>query len=131
MPKGARVLVVDNSPALRSDLTALLRLQGYEVSAAADGRDALTRLTTAQVDIVISDYEMPNMKGDMLRELLRSHPSTLRLPFIMISAVTPPSINDDIAYRALKKPIVISELISNIEKLLMASSAVSRQRAPD
>jgi CheY-like chemotaxis protein len=130
MPKGARILVVEDNAALRSDLTAILELEGYNVSAAKDGRDALTRLTLGLVDVIISDLEMPNMKGDMLRELLRSHPSTLRLPFIMISSGPPPSIDGDIAYAVMKKPIVINELISNIEKL-MTRHAISRHRAPD
>lgn len=130
MPKGARILVVEDNAALRSDLKAILELEGYNVSTAKDGRDALTRLTLGLVDVIISDFEMPNMKGDMLRELLRSHPSTLRLPFIMLSSGTPPSVDGDIAYAVMKKPIVINELISSIEKL-MTRHAISRQRAPD
>lgn len=130
MPKGARILVVEDNAALRSDLKAILELEAYNVSTAKDGRDALTRLTLGLVDVIISDFEMPNMKGDMLRELLRSHPSTLRLPFIMLSSGTPPSVDGDIAYAVMKKPIVINELISSIEKL-MTRHAISRQRAPD
>lgn len=130
MPKGTRILVVEDNPALRSDLKAILEFEGYRVGIAKDGHDALTRLMLGLVDVIISDLEMPNMKGAMLRELLRSHLSTLRLPFIMISSGTPPSIDGDIAYAVLKKTIVINELISNIEKL-MTWQNISRQRAPD
>lgn len=130
MPKGTRILVPEDNAALRSDLRVILELEGYNVSTAKDGRDALARLTLGMVDVVISDFEMPNMKGDMLRELLRSNPSTLRLPFIMISSGTPPSINGDVAYVVLKKPIAIDELISKIETLT-SRPAISRQRAPD
>ena len=130
MPKGTRILLVEGKPALRIDLKALLTQAGYAVIAASDGREALTHPSAGLVDIVIFDRDMLDMKGDILRELLRSRPSTMQLPFILISSSTPPSIDSDIAYEFLKKPIVINELISNIEKL-MARHAVSRQRAPE
>ena len=130
MLRNARILVVQANSILLSDLKELLERESYQIATAANGREALTRLASGLVDLVISDFEMPSMKGDMLRELLRSHPSTLRLPFILLSSGTPPSVDGDIAYGFLKKPVVIDELISSIEKL-MARQAVSGQRAPD
>lgn len=130
MPRGTRILLVENNPALGTDLKALLAREGYVVSIASDGRKALTHLANGPFDIIIFDFEIPDLKGDMLREVLRSRPSTKRLPIIVISSATPPSVDGDIAYGFLKKPIVIDELISNIERL-MTRYAISRQRAPD
>jgi two-component system response regulator MprA len=130
MPKGTRILLVEDNPALRADLKALLGREGYAVTTAADGRKALTHLANNQTDILVFDFEMPDLRGDILRGILRSHPSTVNLPLIAISSNTSPKIDDDIAYGFLKKPIVINDLISNIERL-MTRYAIGRQRAPD
>jgi two-component system response regulator CpxR len=130
MPKGTRILLVEDNPALGADLKALLTREGYVVRIAADGRTALTHLANRSCDIIIFDLEMPDLKGDMLREILRSRPSNMRLPMIAFSSGTPPSVDGDIAYGFLKKPIIINELIANIERL-MTRYAISRQRAPD
>jgi len=130
MPKGTRILLVEENPRLGIDLKALLTREGYIVSTATEGRKALTHLANGTFDIIVCDFEIADLKGDTLRETLRSRPSTTRLPMILIGSGTPPSGDGDIAYRFLKKPIVINELISNIERL-MTRYAISRQRAPD
>ena len=118
MPKGTRILLIEDNPALRFDLKALLTREGYVLSTATDGRKGLIHLANGLVDLVIFDSETADLTGDMLRDILRSRPSTVHLPLIVISTSTPASVDGDSAYGFLKKPVVINELISSIERLM-------------
>jgi two-component system chemotaxis response regulator CheB len=83
-----RVLVVDDSAALRKHLTDLIaRDPALQVmGTAANGRLALASLATGQPDVVLLDIEMPEMDGlATLRVLRRAYP---RLPVIMCSSLT-------------------------------------------
>ena len=65
-----RVLVVDDEPAMRRTLQALLRLEGFEVDTAAEGREALRKLGETQFDVLVLDLRMPGMGGtEVLRHL--------------------------------------------------------------
>jgi CheY-like chemotaxis protein len=127
---GVRVLIVEDNAALRLDLQELLDMEGYEVFTAADGRDAVKIVSAHHVQIVVSDYEMPNMNGLMLLEYIRSRKQTAHQPFILISGGTPPGVNDDPDFYFLRKPFAISDLISAMEQLLLRQQATN-QRAAD
>jgi two-component system response regulator MprA len=58
-----RILVVDDEPAVRDSLERALRLDGYAVELARDGREGLARLRKRGVDAVVLDFLMPVMDG--------------------------------------------------------------------
>jgi DNA-binding NtrC family response regulator len=65
-----RVLIVEDEPSTRMGLTELVRTWGFTADAAADGQDALERVTVFRPSIIISDLVMPRMGGlDLLRAL--------------------------------------------------------------
>src|SRR5690349_15293556 len=67
---GERVLIVEDEPSTRLGLTELVRTWGFTTDSAADGEDALRRITTFRPTIIISDLVMPRMGGlDLLRAL--------------------------------------------------------------
>jgi two-component system, NtrC family, response regulator AtoC len=83
MAARARILVADDEPNLRRVLTAILQRDGYEVVVAADGAEALARVTD-QVDVVITDLKMPRVDGmEVLRQVAANEPG---IPVIMITA---------------------------------------------
>jgi two-component system, response regulator, stage 0 sporulation protein F len=79
-----RILVVDDEENARVALSKILTHDGYEVSSAGNGVEALNFLRSKDVELIITDLNMPEMNGLMfLRELNRSHPSS---NVIMITA---------------------------------------------
>jgi CheY-like chemotaxis protein len=75
---GAKVLIVDDSAAIRASLSALLRDVGAEVLEAGDGREALKVLRHhPSLTLVVTDILMPEMDGiNLLLSLRREHPTT-------------------------------------------------------
>ena len=75
--KDHRILVVDDEPAARKGLQELLTVWGYDVSAAADGQEALERAAVQAPDLVIADLVMPGIDGlELLTRLRRDFPIT-------------------------------------------------------
>jgi CheY-like chemotaxis protein len=69
-----RILLVDDEPAVRDVLAALLRLQNFKVETASDGLDAWEKLKPdlGSVDVVVTDNQMPRMDGITLISSLRA-----------------------------------------------------------
>ncbi|PZA06128.1 MULTISPECIES: response regulator transcription factor [unclassified Meiothermus] len=78
----ARVLLVDDDPAIREVLGAYLRQEGYEVVEAVDGLEALGKIP--QANLVVLDLMLPRLSGwELARELRRDYPE---LPVLMLTA---------------------------------------------
>jgi len=80
----AHVLIVDDETNIRRVLSAMLKRDGYEVTTAEDGEQALAAMNRVPVDVVVTDLVMPRMGGlDLLRHVTSAHPD---VPVIMITA---------------------------------------------
>lgn len=84
--KGPRVLLVEDAPFLRYAFGRLLRLHGYEVMEANDGREALDCVPSFRPQLVITDLMMPVMDGVELIQRLHEDPETADLPVVAITA---------------------------------------------
>ena len=83
-----RVLVAEDHDDTREALRLLLEMQGYEVVAARDGKEALALAFETPPDVVITDYDMPRMDGASLARELRSQPSRFdQLPILVLTAL--------------------------------------------
>ncbi|HEU4589285.1 MAG TPA: response regulator [Steroidobacteraceae bacterium] len=81
-----RVLVVDDSLSVRRAIASLLEDQGYEVTLARDGIEAVKALEIARPDVLLTDLEMPNMNGLELTAHVRSRPELAGLTVVMITS---------------------------------------------
>ncbi len=89
MNKAARrVLVVDDMASIRSVVMALLKSEGYEAFGAGNGQAALDLLSKKQFDLVLSDWNMPEMNGSELVQRIRA--TDTKLPIIMVTAENDP-----------------------------------------
>ncbi|MFL9665334.1 Hpt domain-containing protein [Variovorax sp. AB1(2024)] len=85
-PQIPLVLVVDDSITVRRVTQRLLQREGYRVSLAADGLQALERLQQERPAVVLSDIEMPRMDGFDLARNIRADAGLAELPIIMITS---------------------------------------------
>jgi len=81
-----RVLLVEDAPFLRYAFGRLLRLHGFEVMEANDGREALDCLSTFRPQLIVTDLVMPLMDGVELIQKLRAAPETTDVPVVAITA---------------------------------------------
>jgi two-component system response regulator MprA len=123
VPSAARVLVVDDEPAVRDSLTRTLRFEGYQVAEAADGVDALAFVQSAQPDLLVLDVMMPRMDGLETCRRLRS--AQVHVPVLMLTARD--SVGDRVsgldagADDYLVKPFALQELLARVRALLRRS----------
>ena len=94
-----RFLIVDDSSTMRRIIINTLNKLGYkECHEASNGREGIERLATAQIDMIITDWNMPEMSGVDFIRAVRANPGTCELPVLM---VTTNAAEDDIV-EALK-----------------------------
>jgi two-component system, chemotaxis family, chemotaxis protein CheY len=118
-------LVVEDSPTMRQLIAfSLKRFEGCRIVEAVDGVDALKKLSTEKVDMILTDINMPVMDGLKLVKLVRENEKLKHLPIIII---TTEGAEED-RERGLKlganayiaKPIQSSHLIKTINELMPA-----------
>jgi DNA-binding response OmpR family regulator len=81
------ILVVDDDPAVCRLLGHVLTDAGYAVESAADGPEALARLASGDVDLVLLDIMLPEMDGLEICRRVRSEQNEVYLPIIMLTAL--------------------------------------------
>jgi phosphate regulon transcriptional regulator PhoB len=84
----AKILVVDDEPDLVELIAYNLRKEGFEVSSASNGEDALRMLRAGGYDLVVLDIMLPGIQGTELCRILRGGEATRSLPVIMLTART-------------------------------------------
>lgn len=84
--KQPRVLLVEDAPFLRYAFARLLRMHGFNVKEATDGREALDSLGDFHPQLVLTDLMMPVMDGVELIRHLHSNPDTAEIPVVAITA---------------------------------------------
>jgi DNA-binding response OmpR family regulator len=87
LDRSGRILVVDDDAGNRDLLARRLEHEGYAVQTAVHGEDALTRLATEGVDLILLDVMMPGMSGYQVLEVLKRERQWRDIPVIMISAL--------------------------------------------
>jgi phosphate regulon transcriptional regulator PhoB len=82
----SRVLIVEDEPDIRELVVHHLKREGYQVSVAASGEEALRQVQASPPDLVLLDLMMPAMNGLEVCRRLRQDPVTASLPIVMLTA---------------------------------------------
>jgi len=116
-------MVVDDEPAMREALELALRLDGFDVELAGDGREAIRRLPVVRPDVVLLDVLMPGLDG--IEVCRRMRDTGDRTPVLMLTA------RDEVGDRVagleagaddyLAKPFALPELLARVRALLRRS----------
>jgi DNA-binding NarL/FixJ family response regulator len=117
-----RLLVVDDEPNLLRAVEACLRAEGFDVTTARSGAEALVRVARTVPDLLVSDIRMPGMDGYALARQLRASSRTALVPIVFLTA------KDETADRIegfrvgvdayLTKPFEPDELVAVIQSIL-------------
>jgi signal transduction histidine kinase/CheY-like chemotaxis protein len=114
---GRRLLIVEDNALNQELLQEILQAMGAEVELASDGQAAVALMqgrTSAQVDAILMDIQMPHMDGYMATKLLRQLPHCAQLPIIALTANASPldqrKVMDSGMNAHLAKPIVTDQL---------------------
>jgi len=138
----AKLLFIDDDAAVRDAVRDTLSREGFSVSCAASGPDALLAIQREELDAVISDVNMPGMTG--LELCRRVHSAQPNMPVLLVTAFgTIPMAVAAIragAYDFIAKPIQVPELLQTLERALehrklkdenqSLRDAMARQRRP-
>jgi two-component system, chemotaxis family, chemotaxis protein CheY len=117
-----RIVVVEDFNTSRQIIKKALEKMGYVVDEASDGREALKFFNGSKIDLVLSDYNMPNMDGAELTKNIRNMDAYKYIPILMLTTET--SITkQDRAKEAkitgwIKKPFQIGVLGEIINKAI-------------
>lgn len=131
-----KILIIEDEPEMRRNISALLRYHQYHALVAENGRAGLEAARRDKPDLIVCDVMMPELDGYSVLQALRADPTLARIPFIFLSAK---GEKEDLrsgmnlgADDYLTKPVANSELIRAIEtRLLRFEQQVKREFKPD
>ena len=131
-----KILVIEDEPEMRRNITTLLRYHDYEPIAAANGRQGVETARRGKPDLILCDVMMPEMDGYGVIQTLQADASLARIPFIFLTAK---GEKDDLrsgmnlgADDYLTKPVANADLIRAIEaRLRRSEQQVNREFKPD
>lgn len=113
-------MLVEDTPDLLENLTDTLRMEGYEVTTATNGAEALEILSHKIPDLIITDLVMPRMDGFTLVKKIKTMQSLEKVPLLIFSAKP---LNDEETSELgadlyLKKPCPIENLLMSISNIV-------------
>ena len=125
-----RLMIVDDSTSMRSFIKRVVRVSGLEVDSyheAADGVEALEVLNHQEVDVILTDINMPRMNGEELVRRLSDSGLTATVPVIVVSTDATALRKDHLtalgAKGYLTKPFLPESLREEIERVLEMQDA--------
>lgn len=130
-PESSSILVIEDDPGIRENLSDVLSLEGFQVSSAENGIDGCALALSITPDLIICDVMMPELDGIGVLRKLRSIESTSAIPFIFLSAKSERvDMRSGLGLGAddyLTKPLDIDELIASVRLRLDRVAAQQRK----
>jgi len=108
-----RILVADDDPSIRQLLSTVIRREGFEVDAAADGQEAINKLEGHNYAVILLDLMMPRRDGFEVIEYLRTHHGKSKPVVLVISAYADQRftrVDPDVVAGVIRKPFEVAEL---------------------
>ena len=127
--RGKRIMVVEDQESVRACLRMMLELEGHQVTEASNGAEALKLFAVGHFDLVITDFEMPVMKGNELAVCIKRLAPALPVLMITASALARRDAENPVD-TLLDKPFTVTDLHRALEKLLSVSSQSSQVLSP-
>lgn len=125
-----RVMIVDDDEDMRKLLRRTLERMGFsQIYTAKDGSEGLELARSQRPDVIVSDYDMPNMHGLQFLKAVREEPALAKTAFVMLSGVA----NDRVMEKAgelgansiITKPFLAADLKLRLEALVHETTGSS------
>ncbi|MGD9158930.1 MAG: response regulator [Desulfobacteraceae bacterium] len=117
-----KIMTVDDSASMRQMISFTLSSEGYEVMDAVDGEDAIRKLDGKEVDLTITDLNMPNLDGIGLIKRLKEKPEHKFMPILMLTTESQESRKKEGkaagAAGWIVKPFKPEQLVAVVKKIL-------------
>ncbi|HEY2342020.1 MAG TPA: response regulator transcription factor [Chthoniobacteraceae bacterium] len=131
-----KILVIEDEPEMRRNITSLLRFHDYEPVAAANGREGVEVARREKPDLILCDIMMPELDGHGVLQTVQAEASLAQTPFIFLTAK---GEKNDLrsgmnlgADDYLTKPVAHADLLRAIEtRLRRSGQQVKREFKPD
>jgi two-component system, OmpR family, response regulator len=116
----AKILVVDDEPSIVDAVATALRYEGFDVSEASTGRDALAEATRGEPDLIVLDWMLPDLEGIEVGRRLRERGFKTAILFLTAKDAIANKVD---ALRAggddyVTKPFSLAELVARIQAIL-------------
>lgn len=115
--KARKILVVDDDPIIREMMADILDFEGYSISVARHGQEALKILRSEENFLVFLDIMMPGMNGKELCDVLEADPHLRERHFIVLMSAVD-NLEEAASLKidaVLKKPFVVEDVINTLE----------------
>lgn len=117
-----KILVVDDCQTTRKILGLYLKAKGFDVVSAENGLDAIEKLASHDVNLIMSDLNMPFMDGIELVKTLKADPDMSHIPILMVTTEADPEERQKAmeagASAYLVKPVTADTVALNIKEIL-------------
>src|SRR4026207_57332 len=129
---GERVLIVEDEPSTRLGLTELVSTWGFTADSAADGEEALQRITTFRPSLAISDLVMPRMGGLALLRALKQEGTAITTVILTAQGTVETAVEaiKEGAYDYLTKPVEPQRLKILLDKIVERPDTLREGTAP-
>ena len=117
MSTGRRILIVEDDEDVRSAFRVALSLAGHEVVEAGDGLEALRIIDHSPPDLVVLDFMLPHVGGDVVSQELAAHVFTSNIPVVMVTGSGRDLSQYNVAC-VLRKPVAPEDLVRTVDHCL-------------
>ncbi len=116
------ILVVDDEEIQRNGLKRILTSEGFQVVLASDGLELAKHIENTRFDLILLDVNLPWVDGYELCRMIKSHPSTTKVPVVFVSARQSKEDMDKAfsvgAADLITKPYDVSSMVASVSKLV-------------
>jgi CheY-like chemotaxis protein len=119
MPSPRHILLVEDDPSIQGAITMLLEREGFTVTCASNGEEALRALDTGEAPgLILLDIVMPVMNGLEFRSVQQQDPRLAGIPVVVLSATPGAEQRDDLPppSAVMPKPFDIDQLLAVVER---------------
>ncbi len=116
--KNYTVLIVEDSVVVAKFLTIVFKNVGFRVKTASDGFEALEKAIKDDINLIVTDLNMPQMDGITLLKNLKENEDTKKIPVILMSSNMPDKNEISGSFAFLQKPFKESEMVEIAKKAI-------------